>query len=123
MSQHCYVRVKDNIKNENYDVGPFSHSGNESFSESESAITWIYKQIGLIKIQTPDATLIKHRWNYTNEPFLGPKADVLIEIGDFNFEIINLVNYKYYNVLSELISQTDTYTAQDKNENALSENI
>ncbi|HBL7013942.1 hypothetical protein [Serratia marcescens] len=110
MSQHCYVRVNNNIKNETYDVGPFNYSGNESCFESDSAISWIYKQIGLIKIQNPEAVLIKHRWNYTNDSFWGVKADVLIEIDCFSFEIINLAYYKHHDVLSELITQIGTST-------------
>lgn len=115
MSKNCYVRVTNSINQEVYDVGPFSYSGNEPFTESESAITWIYKQIGLIKIQAPEATLIKHRWNYTNEPFDGAKADILVEIGGFNFEIINLVDYKYHNVLSELVTKADSSADFDTN--------
>lgn len=107
MTDNCYVRVTNNTKQEYYDIGPFSHSGNEPFSELESAINWVYRQIGLIKVQTPDAKLIKHRWNYDAETFFGSKADIYVEIGDFAFEIINLIDSKYYNVIEELFTQPD----------------
>lgn len=107
MSKKCYVKVINNINNESYDVGPFIYSGNDSFSESESAIDWIYKQIGLIKVNNPDATLVKHRWNYKNDDFMGISADVKIEIDGFIFEIFELVDQRIQYVINESVEENN----------------
>ncbi len=61
---HFYVHVSKN--NEvSFDVGPFEVSGGVRFCEG--AIDWIYKQIGILKSQFPDAVLIRHRWDYKEQ--------------------------------------------------------
>jgi len=102
MPQNCYVKVTNTLKNEFYDVGPFINSGNDQFYDSHSAINWIYKQVGLIKVNTPDANLTKHRWDYSRDE-LGNSADIKIEISDFIFEIFNLISQDSHNVINELL--------------------
>lgn len=101
MTNNCYVKVNNKTKDESYDVGPFIESGNEKFSDSESAINWIYKQIGLIKVINPDAILIKHKWNYLKDDFMGPSADIKVEIAEFTFEIFSLKDPRNHDVISE----------------------
>lgn len=114
MTTHCFVRVLDKNSDSIYDVGPFSHSGNEAFCKSESAINWIYKQIGIIKTQYPDSSLIKHNWSYIKDDFFGPKADVKVEIQNIVFETYNLLSPDTHNVINE--QTTDEYPAWVKTE-------
>ncbi|MDN0106256.1 hypothetical protein QVN76_05050 [Yersinia rochesterensis] len=122
MTQNCYVKVTNNSKNEFYDVGPFINSGSQLFSESECAINWIYKQIGLIKVEYPEANLVKHRWCYLKDDFTGPFADIKVEISDFTFEIFTLVDYKYHNVISELVDENHIPLGFNLSHSNLSEN-
>lgn len=101
---HFYVHVSLN-DGSSYDVGPFEVSGGLRFSDG--AIDWIYKQVGLLKSKFPDASLIKHRWNYIEKGngIFGDEAivDIKVEIAGFTFEIVPLKHPRYANVVSELI--------------------
>ena len=106
VENHFYVHVTSS-NCESYDVGPFEVSGGLAFDNG--AIDWIYKQIGLIKIQHPEAVLIKHQWNYkekSNDIF-GEEAvvEVNIEIAGFSFVIHQLKTAKYTQVIDELIER------------------
>jgi hypothetical protein len=105
LKNHFFVQVSV-ADGSAYDVGPFEASGG-AFRMADSAIDWVYKQIGLLKSKYPDAILIKHRWNYKAEgrgPF-GDEAivDIRVEIAGFTFEIVPLRTPKYTNVIEELI--------------------
>lgn len=101
---HFYVQVSTD-DGSSYNVGPFDVSGGLRFSDG--AIDWIYKQIGLLKSKFPDASLIKHHWDYKEKEagVFGDEAvvDVKVEIAGFTFEIIPLKHPKYTNVIEELI--------------------
>lgn len=101
MKNHCYIRVYDGNVNKIYDVGPFDYSGNEPFFQTESAINWIYKQIGLIKTKYPDSPLIKHKWCYVKDDFSGSKVDIRVEINNIMFETFNLLSPETHNVIDE----------------------
>lgn len=103
MPTHCYVKVFDGNNGKGYDIGPFANSGNDLFSSNDSAINWIYKQIGLIKVNHPDTPLIKHKWLYMKDEFLDVSADVKVEIQNITFEIFNLISPSH-NVIDELTS-------------------
>ncbi|MDT7849435.1 hypothetical protein Q9292_07420 [Methylophilus sp. VKM B-3414] len=111
---YSYVHVTSSA-GESYDVGPFEVSGALRFSDSDAAIDWIYKQIGLIKIQHPDASLIKHRWKYSQKSggIFGEDAvvDIKVEIAEFFFEIHPLKTPKYANVIDELIERDESKNA------------
>jgi len=102
MKMSCYVKVHNAKEQKIYDVGPFDYSGNQAFLEtSNSAINWIYKQIGIIKTHHPEAPLIKHKWSYTLDEFLGAEAEVKVEIHDISFEIFILTSPDTHNVANE----------------------
>jgi hypothetical protein len=107
-----YVHVTSSA-GESYDVGPFEVSGGLRFGDG--AIDWIYKQIGLIKTQHPDASLIKHRWNYSEKSggLFGESAivDIKVEIAGFFFEIHPLKTPKYAQVIDELIERDHSKNA------------
>ena len=115
MPTHCYVRVYNGNTEKTYDVGPFEYSGNEAAFHTASAINWIYKQIGIIKTIYPDSPLIKHKWSYIKDDFLGPKADVIVEINNIIFETFNLLSSDMHNVIDE--QTTYEYPDWAKNEN------
>ena len=100
MSEKCFVKVSNNSNHTFYEVGPFEYSGNQIFNESNSAINWIYKQIGIIKTQSNDAELIKHKWNYNKNDFEST-AEIKVEIGNFIFETVILIDPQYHNVINE----------------------
>ncbi|VUF53814.1 hypothetical protein HYP22_gp42 [Escherichia phage ESSI2_ev015] len=122
MATNCYVRVLDNNTKRVYDVGPFINSGNEAFSGADSAINWIYKQIGLVKIQYPESTLIKHKWDYVKDDFYGPTADVKVEISNFIFEIFKLLPADTQNVINEQITDNLPTWYKDEKESHIDEN-
>lgn len=110
---HSYVHVTSNT-GESYDVGPFEVSGGLRFSDG--AIDWVYKQIGLIKTHNPDASLIKHRWNYSEKTdgiFGGENTivDIKVEIAGFFFETHPLKSQKYMQVIDELIERDQSKDA------------
>lgn len=105
MTTPCYVKVLNKNNDESYDVGPFDFSGNELASNAASAINWIYKQIGIIKTRNPESPLIKHTWSYVRDEFLGPKANIKIEIDNIIFEIFSLVAPDRHNVIDEQTTQ------------------
>lgn len=105
MTSKCYVKVCDENTHKTYDVGPFDYSGNEFFLQtSNSAINWIYKQIGIIKTQHPEAHLIKHKWTYIIDELCGAEAEVKVEIQNILFEIFILISPDTHNVTNENIS-------------------
>jgi len=86
MAQKCYVKVYDGNTQNTYDVGPFDYSGNQVYiPTNNSAINWIYKQIGIVKTQHPEAPLIKHKWSYITDDFLDSEAHVKVEINNILF--------------------------------------
>ncbi|UNX69476.1 hypothetical protein [Klebsiella aerogenes] len=116
MAINSYVRVYNGNPDESYDVGPFGYGGNESAFHTPSAMNWIYKQIGIIKTKHPDSPLIKHRWSYIQDDFLGPKIDIKVEIHNIIFETFNLVSPEIHNVIDE--QTTYEYPDWVKNEHS-----
>lgn len=102
MAQKCYVKVYDGNTQKTYDVGPFDYSGNQVYTPANnSAINWIYKQIGIVKTQHPEAHLIKHKWSYITDAFLDSEAEVKVEINNILFEIFILTSPDTKNVINE----------------------
>lgn len=96
MERHFYVRVSHSDENGtvSYDVGPFSTGSHPTISKS--AISWIYQQIGLIKLKFPQAELVKHGWDYTEIKGKELFSDVYSRITDLDINIkIEIAGYEF----------------------------
>ncbi len=102
---YFYVRVAMS-DGQSRDIGPFEALSTFLVSRN-SAVDWIYLQIGMLKAQFPEATLIKHRWNYrekSRDIFSDAAVvDIKVEMAGFVFETIQLHAPGYSHVVSELI--------------------
>lgn len=84
----CYVQVtRDDGRL--WDVGPFSRAG--GLGAPDSAVAWIYRQIGLLMTHHPQAELEKERWQYRESGFAllpdSVEVDVRLRIAGVVLEI------------------------------------
>jgi hypothetical protein len=88
------------------DVGPFE-AVSSFLGGRNSAVDWVYLQMGMLKAQFPEATLIKHRWNYREQSgdIFSDDAvvDIKVEMAGFVFETIQLRAPNHSHVVGELI--------------------
>lgn len=83
-----------------YDVGPFPE-GIDPFKHGSAAIDWIYRQVGILKVNEPNESLIKHEWYYKERDsgFSNPEVRVKVEISGYLFEIHELQSPSFKNVI------------------------
>lgn len=103
-----FIRVYK--KNEfNYDVGPFdSFGGSDVLGLQNSAMAWVYQQIGLLATHYPEEKLVKDRWDYQVGGGFLPKGvfDVRVSFAAFSFEVLELVSTRHL-VVEELIKNIE----------------
>lgn len=95
-----YVHVTEPEGSE-YDIGPFDDVLG-FISNDDTAIEWIYKQIGMLKIVTDSSELIKHKWNYTRpeSSFADPIVEIDVEMCGYRL-VVKTLNAPDNNLVTE----------------------
>jgi len=84
----CYVRITP-PHGATYAVGPFASAG--GIYCRDSAMAWIYRQIGLLKTHFPETPLHKLRWIYRESGFSlqadATEVDIAVSIAGYTLEV------------------------------------
>jgi hypothetical protein len=97
-NEHYFVKVT--TAEESYYAGPFAHA-KADFANGDSAIDWIYRQIGILKAANPDSHLVKHAWEFIERDggFFDARPNIRVEVGSIVMEVLTLASPGYTNVL------------------------